>query len=159
MAGFRDWAASSNIYLSIFPSWFHSHACSFPSSLALFWYFPQNYHSWDSLIWLGSDTHPWACHWGQGKGMFQLVHRTSPPLPHDSSTNLTLHTWTLGCFWNSLVCCSSRATALVPSASLTLPQGPDGLPYPHSLQVLPRDSPTTSSPSSHSPGLFLFMDV
>ena len=54
--------------------------------LALSWYFPENAHSWGSLRWLGSNTHPWACHWGQGKGMFQLVYRTSPPPPPDSST-------------------------------------------------------------------------
>ena len=77
--------------------------------LALSWYFPENAHSWGSLRWLGSNTHPWACHWGQGKGMFQLVYRTSPPPPPDSSTTLTLPTWPSGCFWNPPACHPSRA--------------------------------------------------
>lgn len=167
-AGGGDWLQAGwtqrqqRLLTSIFPSSlpdFILTPAPSPLPLALSWYFPQNSQSWGSLIWLGSHAHPWARHWGQGKGMLQLVYRTSPSLPPDSSTTLTLHTWTFGCFWNSLACRSSRTTALVPSASLTLPQCPHGLPFPHSLQVLPGTPLTTSSLSSHSPGLFLFMDV
>lgn len=80
---------------------------------------------------------------------------TSPP---DSSTTLTLPTWTSGCFW-------TPQSAVPPGPQLWPPclapsaRRPQGLRYPPCLQVLTRDCPAHLFTLSSRSWLFLFMDV
>ena len=159
MAGFRDWAASSNISLSIFPSWFHSLACSFSSSFGSVLVFPRERSQLRLTKMAGVKHTSLSLSLGPGQGNVPTGLQDLPPSPtwlfhHPHSAHLAL--WL---FLEPSSLPSLQGQALVPYASLPPPQPPHGLLYPHCLQVLTRDCPDRLFTRSSLSWLFLFMDV